>query len=306
MPLLTTATARPPAPPTGRVSVAPVITWTSADGVVTTLRVLAGARGLGMAPYELFTQSSSAVDGDEITGVRAQPREIMLPILLEASTRAEFIASLNGLVRHMRPKRGDGTITVAQRDGETRSIRARYVEGLEGSESKTEAGVTWWKAGLLFHASQPYWRGRRYENEWGTAGTTQDFFPFGPEWQVRNSQVIGLGMEIPNDGDVEAYPLWEIDGPVGADSVFRNTMLGQEWGLGRSLSVGDTAVVDCRQRVQTATLNGSTDLWPDLTDDAVLWPMAPGVNEVDLVLSGTTDDTRVRLSFDQRYEIAYA
>lgn len=315
MPLLTSATAQPPAPAPspGRVAVAPVITWTSPDGDMITLsdgeagwRTLAGARGLGMAGYELFTQSSSAVDGDRITGVRARPREIMLPLFFEAADRPSFIAKLERLARSMRPKRGDGTLTVSAPHGGQRSIDARYVEGLAGEESTNTAGVTWWKAGLLLHASQPYWRSGPYENSWGVAGSTQSFFPFGPGWSVRNSQVVGLGMDIPNDGDVEAYPVWTITGPIAADSVFRSNTLGKEWGLGRELTAGRVATIDCRQRVQTATLSDGTNLWPDLTEGAVLWPLAPGSNDIDMVVSGATSETEVAVSADIRHEIAYA
>lgn len=316
MPVPTSVTAQPPAPPPtpGRQEVAPVITWTPPVGDTITLtdrrngwKTLAGARGLGMASYQLYTQASPAVDGDRITGVRARPREVMLPLYFHADTRPAFVGKLERLVRSMRPKLGDGTLTVAAPSGGRRWVKARYVEGLAGEESTDSAGVTWWKAGVVLHVSQPYWTAARpYTNEWGTGGSGTSFYPMGPGWQVVNSQVIGTGMEIPNEGDVEAYPLWTVEGPAATGSVFRNNTLGLEWGLNRDLLAGEVATINCEQRIQTAELADGTDLWPNLTDGADLWPLAPGVNDVDMVLSGTTGDTRVAIRADIRHEIAYA
>lgn len=299
-------------PPPGRQP-GPVVTWTSADGQTITLTdpdmgffIRPGHRGFGMAPYELHTQTSAAVDGDRITGVRAAAREIMLPLHVYADGRPAAVARFHALVRSMRPKRGDGTLTVAAANGQRRSIAARYVEGMEGRETHGEAGPDWWNFGIVLHASQPYWRADQTHLQFQTAGPEQTFFPFGPDWPVTDSQVIGLDMTIPNPGDVEAYPLWRLHGPLASGAVFRNNEIGREWALGRDLAMGDVAVVDCRQRAQTAVLNGTINLWPDLSDGAVLWPLAPGDNTVDMVVGGTTGETLIELDYTPRYEIAYA
>ncbi|MER6809994.1 hypothetical protein ABT299_12005 [Spirillospora sp. NPDC000708] len=66
---------------------------------------------------------------------------------------------------------------------------------------------------------------------------------------------------------------------------------GGSWTRTRNLSAADVAVIDCRERIETAILNGTENLWSNIDEAAVLWPLLRGTNTVDLVVAGSTSAT---------------
>ncbi|MUN40914.1 phage distal tail protein [Actinomadura litoris] len=76
---------------------------------------------------------------------------------------------------------------------------------------------------------------------------------------------------------------------------------GGSWTLSRDLSASDVAVIDCRERIETAVLNGTENLWPNIDEAAVLWPLLRGTNTVDLLASGATSGTTVKVRLRPRY-----
>jgi phage-related protein len=71
--------------------------------------------------------------------------------------------------------------------------------------------------------------------------------------------------------------------------------------LTHTITVGDTVVIDTRERQQTAVLNGTTNLWGDLSDASTMWALQPGLNDLTLTVTGSTSNTRVRMTYQPRY-----
>ncbi|WP_415840944.1 hypothetical protein, partial [Nocardiopsis rhodophaea] len=142
------------------------ITWTSASGRVTVLTdwaggytLLEGARGLGMPEYEYYRRESGVLDGDQVAGVRALPREIFLPVKIHGKDRADIIHRRRALARDLDPFTahggGRGTLAVTEFDGTTRRITAHYTSGAEGDMGRDNEGLLWATFGLKFQAEQP-------------------------------------------------------------------------------------------------------------------------------------------------------
>jgi hypothetical protein len=69
-----------------------------------------GAKGLDMPPTTSPTDESPGIDGYAIRQVRAQGKEIALPIAFWADdSRAAYQARRRTLIRSLNPKRGVGT-----------------------------------------------------------------------------------------------------------------------------------------------------------------------------------------------------
>jgi phage-related protein len=257
-----------------------------------------GAKGLDMPQYAFTQDESPGIDGYAVRQVRAQGKEIALPIAFWADdSRAAYLARRRGLIRSLNPKRGEGTLTVAQADGTARTIGARYSAGLEGDESRDAAGARWCINVLTFACPSPFWLGAEVVTEW-RAATTGTFFPILP-LTVGNSQVLGA-VTVDNDGDDDAFPVWTITGPATSISL-TNVTTGEVLVLTRTITVGDTIVIDTRERQQTALLNGTTNLWGDISDASTLWPLEPGINDLTLTVTGSTSNTRVRMTYQPRY-----
>ncbi|MFI9598941.1 phage distal tail protein [Streptomyces sp. NPDC052043] len=283
----------------------PDVVWTDPRGTVTKLSdwengwlLQPGAKGLDMPQYAYTTDESPGIDGHALRDVRAQAKEIVLPVAFWVhDSRQAYKQRRRALIKSMNPKRGVGTLTLIEPDGATRSIGAYYTGGLEGDESLDAAGERWCINALTFATPSPYWIGAEASLEFktGSAGT---FFPFLP-LTVGDSQVLG-SVTIDNDGDDDAWPVWTIKGPATSITLINQTT-GLRLVLTRTITAADTIVIDTRERQQTALLNGTTNLWPDLSTDSDLWPLAEGVNQCSLTVAGSTGATSVRLTYQPRY-----
>jgi phage-related protein len=285
------------------------VTWTSPLGRSTVLSdwpsgylVQPGARGLDMPTFKAFEDESPTIHGNRRRATKANAREIMIPVVIYADDgRQAFLARKRRLLEDLSPLDGDdgrGTLTLTEANGSARSITAIYASGAEGSEDLDAAGRRWISYALTFVAESPFWLGTDIGREF-RAPNDEPFFPFGIPWAVADSQVLGAGVQIVNPGNVPAYPIWTINGPISRATFTHPS--GGSWTLTRDLTGGDVAVVDTRERIGTALLNGAENLWPDIDETAVMWPLLPGLNTVDLIVTGSTSDTVVSFRLTPRY-----
>ncbi|MFE7762933.1 phage distal tail protein [Streptomyces sp. NPDC057438] len=282
----------------------PSLSWTDAQGRTTFLSdwengwlLQPGIRGLDLPGYDFYTDASPQIDGNALRGLRAQAREVFLPVAFFDTSRAGFMTRKRSFYGTLNPRLGLGTLTLTEADGSFRTIEAYYVSGAEGSTGENEAGLHWQVVGLTFSCPSPYWLGESVHQEFG-AGASGDFFPVLP-LVVRDSQVLGDTV-INNPGDARSFPVFTIHGPM-TSAVISNVTTGLSFSVTASLSSSDVLVIDTRERVQTAVLNGSTNWWPNLATDSDLWGLEPGENEVSLALVGTDDDTVVQLDYQPRF-----
>ncbi|MDC2953392.1 phage tail family protein [Streptomyces gilvifuscus] len=283
----------------------PSLSWTDARGRTTFLSdwengwlLQPGIRGLDLPGYDFYTDASPGIDGNAVRGVRAQAREVFLPVAFFDTSRAAFMTRKRSFLGTLNPRLGLGTLALTEADGSFRTIEAYYVSGAEGSTGENEAGLHWQVVGLTFSCPSPYWLGESVHLEYG-AGATGNFFPVSFPVPVRDSQVLGDTV-IDNPGDATSYPVWTIHGPM-TSAVFTNSTTGLNFSVTASLGSSDVLVVDTRERVQTAVLNGSTNWWPNLATDSDLWGLEPGENDVSLALVGTDSNTVVQLDYQPRF-----
>lgn len=308
MPLLVPTTV--PEPPPGvpwpiRLNEMPRVAFTDPAGAVTLFTdwengwvLQPGARGLDMPAYAFTQDESPGIDGYDVRQVRAEGKEIALPISFWADdSRTAYLTRRRTLIRSLNPKRGPGTLTVTQPDGAARTIAAYYTAGLEGDESLDAAGARWCTTVLTFGCPSPYWLGPEVTTEWKT-GTTGTFFPVLP-LTVGDSNVLG-SVTVDNDGDDNAYPVWTVTGPATSVTL-TNTTTGDVLLLTRTITGTDTVVIDTRERRQTAVLNDVTNLWGNLSTASTMWPLVTGINDLTLSVAGSTTATRVRMTYQPRY-----
>jgi hypothetical protein len=283
----------------------PQVSFTDPRGIVTKLSdwengwlLQPGAKGLDMPGYQVLQDESPGIDGYAVRDVRAQGKEIILPLAFWANdSRQAYLDRRRSFIKSLNPRRGVGTLTLTQPDGDARTIGAYYTGGMEGDESLDAAGERWCINAITFGVPSPYWIGAEITTEWN-AGSGGTFLPILP-LAVGDSQVLGA-VTVDNDGDDVAYPLWTVTGPATAISLTNDTS-GDALVLTRTLSSSDTVVIDTRERRQTALLNGTTNLWPDLSTASTLWPLQEGINDLTLTVTGSGATTRVRMTYQPRY-----
>ncbi len=313
MPLLVTAVpvVVPPPPPGPVTPPAPpprsILTWIAPDGTelpLTTARdshlfgwfALDDVGGLwGAAPVS-HVRDPHPRGGTRRRHTRFEQRTITLPLFMRGRDHVEFVAMWQRLSRlfTMTSWRGPARLRVARPDGGLREVFAEYDDGFDGQPAQ---GYTFDTVVLSLYCDDPYWRDV-------TPTTVVREFVVGapylnPYPRVSPAGVLGRS-QIVNAGDVRTWPQWTISGPASA-LVAANQTNRQSFTLTHNLPAG--------QRI-TLTTDPPTVRGPagEVLTDAIdwpgarLWPLEPGVNQVDFQATGSGPGTKVELSYVQLWE----
>lgn len=313
MPLLVPPPVVPPPPPPPPATGVAITTITDPSGRAWPLD---GTNGLWLQPgrkgfhapsYQHYRDESPAVDGAFWRGVRATIRELFIPIVIIGRDRDDLLATRRALIAAISPRRGECLITSSYPDGSRRHIRARYVDGMEGEEGKGEWGVTKLRYGLRFVADDPYFFGDEISTTWGSASVDRTELPIpGADTfyeVVTAAQLLGE-TTLTNSGDVDAYPLWVFSGPF-TEIELTNTSSEQSMTITHTAAApGDTLTIDTRPGRTSIVDDAGVNRWADLSDGYQLWPLVPGLNAMNLAVSGTDEHTTATMRFSPRYEAA--
>lgn len=266
--------------------------------------VLWGVIGRGMPSFDFIEDEVPGIDGARLREVLVRPKEVTIPIHLEDSTPDTLRALLRSFASKLNPLRGNGTL-VSTAAGDERELVCRYAGGYELSETKQDGGVTWQRALLVFRASsEPFWQDADDTVvPIEATGSTGSFFPIPPV--VLLSSSVYADVEIDNSGDVRAWPVWTMVGPIGVTSgiTFENVTYGRELTLDYELTEDDYIVIDTRPGMKSVRNAAGDNLYRYLTAHD-LWPLEPGVQTVRISGAGVDDATSVSLSYRRRHLIA--
>jgi hypothetical protein len=280
-----------------------VVTFIDPDGDSISLsddpyiKIARGASGRFMPPIQLTSDVVPFQDGQRLRNVRRDLRNIFYPLLITGASESDLRTRLRSLLRRFDPVRGDGTLQVSS-NGETREITCRYAEGLEVTEEQP-ASALWKLAPVVFRAFDPFWQDAEDSSlEFSGLAPSGTFFPFFP--LTLGSDTLSGGATVDNSGDVDAWPVWTIQGP-GGPLTLTNETTGKALTLDTVLTGVQSVTIDTRPGEKTITRDDGTNLYPDLHTGSSLWPLVPGENTVDLSMTGATSATTVSLSFRRRF-----
>lgn len=304
--------------------VAPTFSWTSARGVVTPwsakgdeaagILVQPGSVGLGLPAYTLYSNTSPAFDGSSVRGHRAEDRQLAIPLLVFGDRRADFLPVWRRLVRDVAPARQlgrsvPGTLTLTPPNGSgttARSIPAFYADGLGGQDDDQAIGMRHASVVLSLRCPSPYWLGQVVTARFELAAPGE-FYPYTWPLDVSDSQVLGELVAV-NEGDVEAYPVITITGPMDSANLINDT-IGEQINVGGGLDLGSTMTIDTRESARSVTVvdefGEATNRYADLSLDSTLWALAPGDNAVRLEIPGADVGSSLTIEYRPRYLTAY-
>jgi hypothetical protein len=276
--------------------------WTSADGQTIELSdwaagyiVTDATTGLWAPTYSMTADQYAGVDGTTVQNIRAEPAEPVLAMHVSASDPVEFRAKLRGLVRAMRPKAGQGVLTVTDSTGATRSLACYCMGGMEGVQISGHASF---KAALKLYAPDPWWYGDQRYLSVGL-GVPTTFFPIFP-LRLSPSTVQGAFTVDLSDTDAPSFPVWTITGP-GTSLTLTNLTTGQTLQLAVTLTAGQAMVIDTRPGFRSILREDGTSLLQGVSGEPRLWPLVESVNDITAVLADATVDSRIEGSYQPRY-----
>lgn len=254
-----------------------------------------GVAGWGATDYELATDPVPR-GGDNVRFIRAQPGRVTWPLYVGGQTHLEFVSRLRTIKKAFMSTVHRGLpaiLRVSRPDGTAREIEFFYEDGWQlAGDAHLFA-----KVALTLFCPDGYWRDAAATVIRRVQGAGVNFL--NPYPQTSSSQVLGES-EADNPGDVQAWPSWTVTGPM-TSLVATNVTTGRAFTLTHTLSTGQTITIETLQPAVTGpagvNLVGALN-WPT----AYLWPLEPGVNEVEFVANGSGTGTSVELSFRARYE----
>lgn len=267
------------------------------DGASTTLVKLRGATGRWMPPVQAYEEEVPERHGTLLRSIRFQARDVVVPVLLDGSDRTDYRTTIRSLAASLNPLRGDGKLVATAEDGSVRELPCRYMDGLGFSEDLPVHG----RPSLLFRAFDPFWQDADDTTETFeyTGAAVGSWFPMEFPITLLQSQVFA-SPTVDNTGDVEAWPVWTIEGPM-SDLTLSNETTGASLSLTYTVAADNSIIVDTRPGMKTVELNASTNLYPYLVRSSSLWALHPGENEVSVEVGGATADTVVTLAYRRRW-----
>lgn len=242
------------------------VKWEGADGRVWDLTrgpnvnlTQAGVAGLGMLAAETFVRTSATLDGQVVTGWKAKPRDIFLPIdVFSVRSELEWFSLQTALNRSFRPDR-PGTLHVTDPLGNVRHIAARRVaDGDQALEVDPTVDMAL-ETGFTLVADDPWYLGPLVEHEFtDAAGARRGFYPGPGETGFYLAPATFTGAAtVRNPGDVDAWPIWVLQGPV---SEFRIEVGGRVIAGRFDIPSGATLRIDTRPQRKSAMLTSAAGL----------------------------------------------
>lgn len=245
------------------------VQWTGWDGSEWDLRngpgiylTDAGVSGLLELEAEIFTRTSSLIDGQEVTGWKANPREIVLPIDISSEVSAEdWYSRQTAFNRTLRPDR-NGTLTITDPIGAQRTIQAHLDGSVGGSlpvDPTLDMGLT---TVVNLIADDPWYKGPAVVQPFLDASNVPRQFyggeavkKAGPPFYLGTGIVTG-DTTIENVGDYDFWPIWILHGPF--DGLFID-VTGQQIISARTVDADQRLEIDTRQGEKVAWLYDETD-----------------------------------------------
>jgi len=258
-----------------------------------------GQLGHLMEPFQILYQTAPDIPGAIEQEVVAMPRTLTIPLFMQEDSRQDFIDRNRALAKALSPKRGLGYLKHVDQDAENRLLYCKYMGGLTGDTNVSLNGSTWAISILQFQALDPNWYSDTPISHNLSLSEAGDFFPILP-FTLGDSSIFSQ-VTINNTGDINAYPVFTILGPI-QDFEAQNVTTGKAFKLDYSVIGSEIVTVDCRPRKISepgfiAVSNDDGDnLYPYLTKEnpaSELFYLEPGYNVIKVLGGSTTINTDI-------------
>lgn len=260
----------------------------------TRLFVSRGATGLGAVAADIRADKVPNDPGALIRHIATPPRSIELPIFIEEDNLGDLIIVADELRSWFNTgnerRRDPGYLRVTRPDDTVRQIAAFYAGGLEGDLGQGSPTSATYVVSLLCPDPFP----------------TED----ADTEHTYTSAHVGVLQGIINQGDMEAYPIWRINGPASSITITRNTPTPTEFfGLtengGVTLTAGQWVEIDARPSHTRDNLpildQAGNSRYDRVEPTSTFFQFEPGANHFTITLSGATGATSIELRYLARY-----
>jgi hypothetical protein len=244
-----------------------------------------------------------------VTELSTDPRPIEMELLFRGTDAIDLRNNVRTWMKRFNPLAGEGRIQVVGPDGSKRFLKCRYTRGFEGEEVKGRKGDTFLYMIGIWESSDSYWyNANGYDQTFILSPNTAASLPIILPFQLYSDTLIA-GLTIANNGDVDAFPIWEIGGPGDNLQIVNHSLPGDiafnAIGFpsgGYSIANGEVVTIDTSPGRKTVIRQSdAVSLYENLTNGSYFFPLVPGDNLIQVQLSNATASSYVRLTFNERY-----
>ena len=257
-----------------------------------------GFAGLGIPPAEVRIEPSAG-DGGVFRNTKRGIREVDLPITVLGTSRNDVQTKLRRLSRLLNDTTGPTRLTATYSSGESVFLEGHYVAGAE-SQWGDDAGLVWNRWVITLQCPNPFWQSTTVDEFVVTPGNTgRGLLPRLVNLKLTSSQVFGV-ITVDNQGDVPAYPIWYIRGPLSNVNIANN---GSSFGFNAPVLAGETITVNTKTGETTDDLG--TNRYSLLNPAPKLFRIEPGVSSITVEGTNATNASEVRLDYSPLYEVVH-
>ncbi|MEU5403710.1 phage tail family protein [Streptomyces sp. NPDC005963] len=264
------------------------------DGIAekgTGFQATSGATGFGL-PAVAVQWLEGAGDGALYRRTRILARDIDLPLEIFARDRRHLQTLLSRLALALA---GECSLILQDDTGAQWSTTVRRVGGGEAAYGVDTTGEREWRSVITLRAGDPYWTSSQSQSRTiGSAGTA-GFLSNLVRLKVTSSQAIGQ-ITLTNDGDADAYPVWEVHGP-GADFEAVSPA-GERLKWVGNLAAGETLTLDTRRG--TVVDQSGANRYSQLAPAPRFWTVRPGTSVAVASLNGVDTSSKIVCSWRPR------
>jgi hypothetical protein len=235
--------------------------------------------------------------GSVLRNVRTEPREIDLHLLVFGTNETDLRNNIRSVLKMFNPiGSSHGTLTV-ETSGSKRSLHCRYAGGMEGERTKDTTSTTFQRLAITLRAFDPFWEdySPKTFTYWAVENQVK-WFPFFP--LQLGTDGTSMEVNVTNDGDIETFPTWTIYGPCDAPKIYLTD--------GRYLTFtyltldnGEILYIDTANR--TIQKNNGTNVFSKLDWGSSFGGLLVGSNRIRIEMTNITGNTKVELTFKQKY-----
>ena len=268
------------------------VVWKGCDGSVWDLTdresgvalFLKGVVGLHFPKFTRHKSKSRAIPGSRLRGWQATEREVFWPVLVWADGSDAWRDRNNAFMNSFHPAT-PGTWTVKAGSNPPRTLDLTLVVDDDYAFEIDPLQRGWAEYGVTLEAAKPYWRGQKeVAGPWLAPAAVPFIDPAGaPPLHISAGTTFGAA-KVPNVGDVEAWGVWTLVGPLTDIELGVGGVVMTPFDLG----VDDVLVIDTDPENATVTLNGAdatTEL--GLQDYAAVPPGAEVALHVEAIGGGS-------------------
>ncbi|MFI6205905.1 phage distal tail protein [Streptomyces sp. NPDC051041] len=253
-------------------------------------QALAGITGLGL-PQLSVQWLEGAGDGAAYRGRRVLPRDIDIPLDIVGRDRAHLSELVTRLARVLADESGL-TLTYIDSTGGRWSTPVAWIGG---GEMDAGAGMRDVQTVITLRAPSPYFLADSPQTVTIGDATASPFLSSLSSMPLASSQAIG-SVELANEGDVPAFPVWEVTGP--GDNFKAISPTGKTLHWTGTLAAGQKLIVD----MGAGTVKDGTgaNRYALLAPAPHFWSVAPGTSTVTASLLNTTTASKIVCSWRPR------